>query len=282
MERYVRKAMTLVLPLLTGLAVFGVAAEAAAERFITLASTTSTQNSGLLDYLLPLFTRETGIEVRVVAVGTGQAMKLGERGDADVLLVHDTQAELEFAKQGYASERRDVMYNDFIIVGPQNDPAGVGGMTDSVAALQKIAKSRATFASRADDSGTHRMELRLWKKAGVQAQAASGTWYKETGSGMGATLNTAVGLDAYTLTDRSTWAAFGQRGNLVILVQGDPPLFNRYGVLPVNPKRYPFIKAADAMQFVDWLTGAPGQTAIAQYKIKGEQLFFPDAKYAKR
>jgi tungstate transport system substrate-binding protein len=274
--------MTLLAALAAGAALFGAATGSAAERYITLASTTSTQNSGLLDYLLPLFAKESGIEVRVVAVGTGQAMKLGERGDADVLLVHDTQAELEFVRQGYASERREVMHNDFIIVGPKSDPAGVAGMSDSAAALRKIAGIRAAFVSRADDSGTHRMELRLWKKAGVAAQAASGTWYKETGSGMGATLTTAAGLAAYTLTDRGTWAAFGHRGSLVMLVQGDPPLFNPYGVLPVNPKRHPHIKAAEAMRFVDWLTGAAGQQAIAEFKISGEQLFFPDAKVAAR
>lgn len=280
--RYVRQAMTLVAALAAGIALFGAVTAQAAERYITLASTTSTQNSGLLDYLLPLFTKESGIEVRVVAVGTGQAIKLGERGDADVLLVHDTQAELEFVRQGYGIERLAVMHNNFVIVGPKKDPAGVAGMTDAVEALRKIAKSRSTFVSRGDDSGTNRKELRLWKQAGVAAQAASGTWYKEAGSGMGATLNTAAGLDAYTLTDRSTWAAFGNRGNLVILVQGDPPLFNPYGVLPVNPKLHPYIKSAEALQFVDWLTGGAGQKAIAQYKIKGEQLFFPDAMYAKR
>jgi tungstate transport system substrate-binding protein len=254
----------------------------AAERFITLASTTSTQNSGLFRYLLPIFTKETGIEVRVVAVGTGQAIKIGERGDADALLVHDTVAELEFLHKGFASERRDVMYNDFIVVGPRSDPAGVSGMTDCVAAFQKIAAARSPFASRADDSGTHRMELRLWKAAAVDAKAASGTWYRETGSGMGATLNTASGMDAYTLTDRGSWANFGNRGNLVIAVQGDKRLFNQYGVLPVNPARFPHVKRAEAMTFTDWLTSPHGQETIRGYQIKGETLFFPNAKNPKR
>lgn len=254
----------------------------AAERYITLASTTSTQNSGLFRYLLPIFTRETGIEVRVVAVGTGQAIKIGERGDADALLVHDTVAELEFLHKGFASERRDVMYNDFVLAGPKSDPAGIAGMTDCVAALKKIAAARSPFASRADDSGTNRKELRLWKEADVDAKAASGTWYKETGSGMGATLNTASGMDAYTLTDRGSWANFGNRGNLVILVQGDKRLFNPYGVLPVNPARFPHVKHAEAMTFVDWLTSPHGQETIKGYQIKGETLFFPDANAPKR
>ena len=253
----------------------------AAERYITLASTTSTQNSGLFEVLLPVFTRETGIAVRVVAVGTGQALKIGERGDADVLLVHDTAAELEFLRQGFASERRDVMYNDFVLAGPQSDPAGVSGMTDCVGAFKKIAAARSPFASRADDSGTHRMELRLWQDAGVAVKAASGTWYRETGSGMGATLNTASGMDAYTLTDRGSWANFGNRGSLVIVVQGDKRLFNPYGVLPVNPARFPHVKRAEAMTFVEWLTGPHGQEAIRGYTIQGETLFFPNAKTAK-
>lgn len=249
----------------------------AADRFITLASTTSTQNSGLFDYLLPIFTRETGIEVRVVAVGTGQAIKIGERGDADALLVHDTAAELEFLHKGFASERRDVMYNDFVVVGPKSDPAGVSGMKDCVAAFQKIAAAKSPFVSRADDSGTNRMELRLWKQAGVAVHEASGTWYRESGSGMGATLNTAAGMDAYTLTDRGSWANFGNRANLVIVVQGDKRLFNQYGVLPINPARYPQVKHADAMAFADWLTSPHGQAIISGYKIKGETLFYPDA-----
>jgi tungstate transport system substrate-binding protein len=252
-----------------------------ADRFITLASTTSTQNSGLFDYLLPIFTKQTGIEVRVVAVGTGQAIKIGEHGDADALLVHDRLAEDEFLKQGFASERRDVMYNDFIVVGPKSDPAGVAGTADCVAAFKKIATTKSGFASRADDSGTHRMELRLWKDAGVDVKAASGTWYKETGSGMGATLNTAAGMDAYSLTDRGTWANFNNRRSLIISVEGDKRLFNPYGVLPLNPKRFPHVKYADAMAFTNWLTGAEGQKIIANYKIKGETLFFPDYKPGK-
>jgi len=254
----------------------------AADRFITLASTTSTQNSGLFRYLLPIFTRETGIAVHVVAVGTGQALKIGERGDADALLVHDKVAELEFLRKGFASERRDVMYNDFVVVGPKSDPAGISGMKDCVAAFQKIAASKSPFVSRADDSGTNRMELRLWKQASVPVHEASGTWYRESGSGMGATLNTAAGMDAYTLTDRATWANFGNRGNLVIVVQGDKRLFNQYGVLPINPARYPQVKHADAMAFADWLTSPHGQQVISEYKIKGEALFYPNAHPARK
>jgi len=280
-RRYSLLNTTTILMLLAGWAAASAAPAFSADRFITVASTTSTQNSGLFDYLLPIFTKASGIEVRVIAVGTGQAIKIGEKGDADVILVHDTKAELEFLRQGFASERRDVMYNDFVVVGPKSDPAGVAGMSDTVAAFRKIAKTKNAFASRADDSGTHRMELRLWKDARVPVKEASGTWYRETGSGMGATLNTAAGMDAYTLADRGSWANFGNRGNLTIVVQGDKVLFNPYGVLPVNPKRHPHVKTADAMAFVDWLTG-PGQPVIAAYEIKGEPVFFPDAKPTKR
>ena len=250
---------------------------AAAERFITVASTTSTQDSGLFDQLLPLFTAKTGIEVRVVAVGTGQAIKLAENGDADVLLVHARKAEEDFVAAGFGVKRFDVMYNDFVVVGPVADPAGVAGSSDIVASLQAIAGQQATFLSRGDDSGTHKAELRLWEKAGVDVKAASGTWYRETGSGMGATLNTAAAMPAYTLADRATWLAFENKADLVIAVEGDKLLFNQYGVTLVNPAKHPHVKAADGQAFVDWLISPEGQAAIASYGIGGQQLFFPNA-----
>jgi tungstate transport system substrate-binding protein len=250
----------------------------AADRFITLSSTTSTQNSGLFEYLLPKFTAATGIDVHVVAVGTGQAIRMGEHGDADVLLVHDKPSELKFLAEGYASERRDVMYNDFVIVGPKQDPAHVAGLTDAVEAFKRIAATKSAFVSRGDDSGTNKAELRLWQEAGVNAKAASGTWYKEAGSGMGATLNTSSGLNAYTLSDRATWSNFHNRGDLAIVVQGDARLFNQYGVLPVNPKRFPHVKAEDALAFANWLTSPGGQKIIAGYQVNGEQQFFPNYK----
>ena len=209
----------------------------AADRFMTVASTTSTENSGLFRYLLPLFQKDTGIEARVVAVGTGQAIELAQRGDADVLFVHHTPSEEKFVADGFGVTRVEVMYNDFVVVGPRTDPAGVQGMTDVVAALAQIAAKHASFVSRGDDSGTYKLERSLWKAAGVDVAAASGTWYREAGAGMGATLNTAGGLDAYTLTDRGTWISFKNRGNLAILIEGDNRLFNQYGVILVNPKK---------------------------------------------
>ena len=250
----------------------------AADRFITVASTTSTENSGLFGYLLPLFQNKTGIEVRVVALGTGQAIKLAERGDADVLWVHHKPSEEKFIADGYGVKRFEVMYNDFIIVGPQADPAGIRGMKEAAAALQKIADSKAPFASRGDDSGTHKLELELWKITGVDVKAASGTWYRETGSGMGPTLNTASGLNAYALTDRGTWISFKNKGNLEILVEGDPRLFNQYSVILVNPVKFPNVKVKDGQTFIDWLISPEGQRAIASFKIEGQQLFFPNAK----
>ena len=249
----------------------------AAERFITVASTTSTQDSGLFDQLLPLFTAKTGIEVRVVAVGTGQAIKLAENGDADVLLVHAKKAEEDFVAAGFGVKRFDVMYNDFVVVGPAADPAGVTGGSDIVAALQAIAATQSIFLSRGDDSGTHKAELKLWATAGIDVKAASGTWYRETGSGMGATLNTAAALPAYTLADRATWLAFENKADLAIAVEGDERLFNQYGVTLVNPARHPHVKAADGQAFVDWLISPEGQAAIAAYGINGQQLFFPNA-----
>jgi tungstate transport system substrate-binding protein len=250
---------------------------AADERFITLASTTSTEQSGLFGHLLPQFKAETGIEVRVVAVGTGQALKLGERGDADALLVHDRAGEDKFVAEGFGIDRRDVMYNDFVVVGPAADPAGIKGGKDAAEAFGRIAAAKAPFASRGDDSGTHRSELRLWKKAGVDVKAGGG-WYRELGAGMGPTLNTAAGMSAYALTDRGTWASFKNRQSLVILVEGDRALFNPYGSILVNPERHKAVKAADARAWHLWLTGPKGQAAIASFKIGGEQLFFGDAR----
>jgi tungstate transport system substrate-binding protein len=249
-----------------------------AERFIVLQSTTSTENSGLFDHLLPIFTAKTGIEVRVVAVGTGQAIKNAGNGDGDVLLVHDRTAEDTFVADGFGVKRFDVMYNDFVIAGPASDPAKIAGETDAAAALGKIAATNAPFVSRGDDSGTHKAELRLWKAAGVDVKAASGTWYREAGQGMGATINVASGSNAYVLSDRATWSAFKNKGELKILVQGDPRLFNPYGVILVNPAKHPNVKAAEGQAFIDWIISPEGQAAIAAFRIEGEQQFFPAAK----
>jgi tungstate transport system substrate-binding protein len=253
---------------------------AAAERFITVASTTSTETSGLFTHLLPIFSKDTGIEVRVVAVGTGQALKIAERGDADALLVHHTPSEDRFVADGFGVERFDVMCNDFVIVGPKADPAGIRGGRDAVAALEAVAAKGAAFASRGDDSGTHKLELALWKEAGVDVKPASGGWYRETGSGMGAALNTASGLAAYALTDRGTWLGFANKGDLQVVVEGDRKLFNQYGVILVNPARHPHVKRADGQAFVDWLRSPKGQQAIAAFKVGGETLFHPNAKPA--
>jgi tungstate transport system substrate-binding protein len=246
------------------------------QRFITLASTTSTEQSGLFKHLLPIFEKQTGIQVRVVAVGTGQALDMGKRGDADVAFVHDKAAEEKLLAEGWYVNRHDVMYNDFVLVGPKSDPAGARG-ADTAIALRSIAEKRAAFASRGDKSGTHAAELRLWQLAGIDPTAGRGAWYRETGSGMGPTLNTASAMDAYALTDRGTWLAFRNRADLEIVVQGDKRLFNQYGAMLVNPARHPHVKRAEAMAFIDWLVSVEGQKAIADYKIGGEQLFFPDA-----
>jgi tungstate transport system substrate-binding protein len=253
-------------------------AQAQERPFITVASTTSTEQSGLFAHVLPAFTKKTGIEVRVVAVGTGQALKIGERGDADVVFVHDTPSELKFVQDGFGVDRREVMYNDFVLVGPKQDPAKVEGSRDIVAALKRIAEARAPFASRGDDSGTHKAEQRLWKDASVDLKAASGQWYKETGSGMGPTLNTAAAMNAYALTDRGTWLSFKNRRDLTISVEGDQRLFNQYGVMLVNPAKHPHVKKDLGMTFVEWVTSPEGQKTIADYKIDGEQLFFPNYK----
>lgn len=248
-----------------------------ATEFIVVQSTTSTRNSGLFDHLLPRFTAESGIEVRVVAVGTGQALRNARNGDADVLLVHAKPAEEAFVADGFGVERFDLMYNDFVIVGPASDPAGVAGADDAVASLAAIARARAAFASRGDDSGTHRKELELWSETEVDTASASGGWYRETGSGMGATLNVAVGMGAYTLTDRATWIAFGNKGDFAIHVEGDVRLFNQYGVILVNPRMHPHVKAAAGQAFIDWMLGPEGQSAIASFRIGDRQLFFPNA-----
>lgn len=250
----------------------------AAERFITVASTTSTENSGLFKHLLPQFRQATGIEVRVVAVGTGQAIRNAERGDADVLFVHHQPSEEAFVAQGFGVARREVMYNDYVLLGPQTDPAGVQGMKDAVAALARIAATQAPFVSRGDDSGTHKLELSLWEAAGVDVKQSSGSWYREAGSGMGATLNTASGLGGYTISDRGTWISFKNKGTLTLLVEGDPRLFNQYGVILVNPAKHAHVKAKDGQAFIDWLTSEQGQKAIADFRIEGQQLFFPNAK----
>ncbi len=249
----------------------------AGERFITVASTTSTRNSGLYDYILPLFTKAAGVEVRVVAVGTGQAIKLARNGDADVLFVHHKPSEEKFVSDGFGIKRLDVMYNDFVLVGPKSDPAKAGGSRDIAKALAAVANAALPFASRGDDSGTHKKELGLWKTAGGEPKSDTGNWYRETGSGMGATLNMASAMNAYALTDRGTWLKFANKGELTILVQGDKRLFNPYGVIVVNPAKHPHVKRADAEAFANWLVSDAGQAAIAAYRIKGKQGFFPNA-----
>jgi len=250
----------------------------AEEKSILLQSTTSTASSGLYDAILPKFTGKTGIKVNVVAVGTGQAIKNAQNGDGDVLLVHAKPAEDKFVADGYGVERFDVMYNDFIIVGPPSDPAGIGGTKDAPAALKQIAEKGAVFAARGDNAGTHKKETALWKDAGLDPTKASGDWYRETGSGMGATLNTAVGMGAYTITDRGTWISFKNKGDYKILVEGDPNLFNQYGIILLNPKKHPKVKVAEGQAFIDWILSDEGQQAIADYKLHGLQLFFPNAK----
>ena len=256
----------------------GASATRAAERFITVASTTSTEQSDLFKHLLPIFTRSTGVRVRVIALGTGQALDMGRRGDADVVFVHDRAAEEAFVRDGFGVRRLEVMYNDFILVGPQADPAQVSGMKDIVAALAKIAKAQAPFVSRGDNSGTHAAELRFWKQAAVDPRGQPGEWYREAGSGMGQALNTAAAMNAYVLSDRGTWLSFKNRGQLAVLVEGDQRLFNQYGVILVNPARHPHVKKELGQQFIDWLISAEGQSAIAGYRIEGQQLFSPNAR----
>jgi tungstate transport system substrate-binding protein len=250
----------------------------AQEKFITVASTTSTEQSGLFKHLLPLFEKDTGVQVRVVALGTGQALDMARRGDADVVFVHDQAAEEKFVAEGYGVERKPVMYNDFVLVGPKSDPAKVAGSKDILDAFRRVQAAQAPFVSRGDKSGTHAAELRFWKAANVDLETAKGPWYRETGSGMGPALNTASSMNAYILTDRGTWLSFKNRGDLAILVEGDNRLFNQYGVILVSPAKHPHVKKDLGQMFIDWLVSPRGQQAIASYRIEGEQLFFPNAK----
>ncbi len=277
MRYYLHVQAVTCLGMLFAIGIANVGQAHADERYIVLQSTTSTENSGLFKYLLPLFTAKTGIKVRAVVGGTGQAISNAKNGDGDVLLVHSKSDEDAFVAAGFGVKRYDVMHNDFIIAGPEDDPAKIAGMRDAAGAFKAIAEKRALFASRGDESGTHKAEMRLWRETGIDPKSASGDWYRETGSGMGATLNTGSGLSAYVLTDRATWSAFRNRGSLKLLVEGDPRLFNQYGVTLVNPKRFPNVKAAEGQQFIDWLISPEGQSAIAAFRIGGRQQFFPNA-----
>jgi tungstate transport system substrate-binding protein len=259
------------------LAVFALPAQAQ-QKYITVASTTSTEQSGLFKHLLPIFEKKTGIAVRVVALGTGQSLDMGKRGDADVVFVHARPLEEKFVAEGYGVKRYEVMYNDFVLIGPKSDPAKVAGTKDIVAAFQKIKAAQAPFVSRGDKSGTHFAELELWKTAGVDMAKEKGRWYRETGSGMGPALNSAAGMNAYILADRGTWLSFKNRGDLVISVEGDKRLFNQYGVILVNPARHAHVKKEMGQAFIEWIVSREGQSAIAAYKINGEQLFFPNAE----
>lgn len=272
-----RRSLTNLLLICAGSTLLMTESILAGDRSIILQSTTSTANSGLYDYILPSFTAKTGIKVNVIAVGTGQAIKNARNGDGDVLLVHTKPAEEQFVAEGFGVRRFDVMYNDFIIVGPADDPARISGMQEAASAMRKIAATQAVFASRGDNSGTYKKELRLWQTADVDPTKASGTWYRETGSGMGATLNAAVGMGAYALTDRGTWISFKNKGDFQVAVEGDKNLFNQYGIILVNPEKHPNVKAAEGQAFIDWILSEPGQTAIAGYKLRGQQLFFPNA-----
>jgi len=255
----------------------GVALAAALAGFITVASTTSTEQSGLFKHLLPIFEQKTGIRVRVVAVGTGQALDIGRRGDADVVLVHAKPLEEKFMAEGQGVKRYDVMYNDFVLIGPKSDPAHVQGTKDVAVAFRKIKEAQAPFVSRGDRSGTHFAELAIWRLAGIDIGREKGPWYRDTGQGMGPALNTAAAMNAYMLSDRGTWLSFKNRGDLVIAVEGDRRLYNQYGVMLVNPAKHPNVKAKLGQAFIDWLISPEGQNAIASYRINGEQLFFPNA-----
>lgn len=277
-----RSALRSTLPLLLGVSLALVAPASrsqapAADTSIVMASTTSTEQSGLFGFLLPKLSAATGIQVKVVAVGTGQALDLARRGDADILLVHDPKAEQKFVDEGYGIQRREVMYNDFVIIGPKADPARIGGMKSTTEALGKIAAAGASFVSRGDKSGTHGAERRLWEAAKVKPPASGSGWYEESGSGMGPTLNIASAKGAYTLSDRGTWLNFKNRGDLAILVEGDPVLFNQYAVILTNPQKHPHVKQAAARKVADWLVSSDGQKTIADYKLNGEPLFFPNA-----
>ncbi len=252
-------------------------AASAQERFITVASTTSTEQSGLFGYLLPIYEQQTGVKVRVVALGTGQALDVGRRGDADVVFVHARAAEDKFLAEGNGVKRYPVMYNDFVLIGPKSDPAKVAGSKDILAALKKVEAAQAPFVSRGDRSGPQMAELDLWKASGIEIDKSKGPWYRDTGQGMGPALNTAASMNAYILADRGTWLAFKNRADLAILVEGDKRLFNQYGVMLVNPEKHPTVKKELGQQFIDWLVSPAGQKAIAEYKIGGEQLFYPNA-----
>ena len=254
-----------------------IASPSFAQKSIVVSSTTSTEQSGLFGFLLPIYKSKSGVDVKVVAVGTGQALDIGRRGDADVVFVHDKDAELKFLAEGNATKRYDVMYNDFVLIGPKSDPAKISGGKDIKVALQKIANAKSTFVSRGDKSGTHAAELRYWKTAGIEPNKEMG-WYKDTGSGMGPALNSASAMNGYILADRGTWLAFKNRGDLDILVEGDPQLFNQYGVMLVNPAKFPHVKAKEGQDFIDWIISKDGQEVISLYKIEGKQLFFPNAK----
>ena len=268
------RRLNAVISAITATLLIATATVAAGERFITLASTTSTDNSGFFAHLLPIFTASTNIEVRVVARGTGQAIRLAQNGDADVLLVHHRPSEEKFIADGYGLERRNVMYNDFVIVGPREDPAKIKGLLNVVDALSAIARTHSLFISRGDNSGTHKTELRLWQSAAVDVSAVSGSWYRDAGSGMGATLNIAAAIGAYSLSDRATWVAFRNKAILVVVVEEDARLFNQYGVIAVNRQRHPHVKSEDAQRFVEWLTSEKGRAAINAFTIDGQQLFF--------
>ena len=260
------------------LVLFAVALCASAqEKFITVASTTSTEQSGLFGYLLPIYEKQTGVKVHVVALGTGQALDVARRGDADVVFVHAKPAEEKFLAEGEGVKRYPVMYNDFVLIGPKGDPAKIGGGKDILAAFKKIETAHAPFVSRGDRSGTHMAELALWKDSGIDIDKSKGPWYRDTGQGMGPALNSAASMNAYILADRGTWLAFKNRGDLTILVEGDKRLFNQYGVMLVNPEKHPNVKKELGQEFIDWLISPAGQKAIAEYKINGEQLFYPNA-----
>jgi len=273
--------MVMLRRILLGVLLLGAVPAHAQERFITVASTTSTDQSGLFGHLLPAFKRASGIDVRVVALGTGQALDVGRRGDADVVFVHDKVAEEKFVAEGFGVSRTQVMYNDFVVIGPKADPAKVAGLKDILEAFRRIQGAQAAFVSRGDKSGTHAAELRYWQNAKVDLAATKGTWYRDVGQGMGPALNTAAGMDAYILADRATWLNFKNRAGLDILVEGDEKLFNQYGVILVNPAKHASVKKDLGQAFIDWLVGPAGQRAISDYKIGGESLFFPNAVVAK-
>jgi tungstate transport system substrate-binding protein len=262
------------------LAAFAAAPAAVAQKFITVASTTSTEQSGLFKHLLPMFQKKTGIEVRVVALGTGQSLDMGKRGDADVVFVHARSLEDKFIAEGYGVKRYPVMYNDFVLIGPKADPAKVAGSKDILEALRKIKEAAAAFVSRGDRSGTHMAELALWKQSGTDISKEKGPWYRDTGQGMGPALNSASSMNGYILADRGTWISFKNRGDLTIVVEGDKRLFNQYGVILVNPDKHKHVKKDMGQAFIDWIVSPEGQSAIASYKIGSEQLFFPNAKDA--